>query len=101
MSRGRGGLRSRPDNKPLRAAAGSPLAGRAQRGWAAVGSPLPRRAQRGQPGERLGQDLLLLAEREPYLELPGVGVVVEHDARDRDDAGRIRQLAAELQAAEV
>src|SRR5215467_3311183 len=86
MSRGRRRLLSRPDNKRL---------GLRHRG------PLARRTQDRDPAERLGQDFFLLAEGEPYLELSGIGVVVEDDARNCDHAGLIWQLATEFEAAHV
>jgi hypothetical protein len=55
--------------------------------------------EQAQPGQRLGEDLFALAEREPHLELPGLRMVIEHRARDGHDARSVRQLPAELQAA--
>ena len=56
------------------------------------------RPQRLQPGQRLVEDLVALAEGEPDQRPAGLDVVVEHLVRDRDHAGPARQLAAELQA---
>src|SRR5215472_6639064 len=86
MSRGRKRLPSRPHNKRR---------GRRDRGR------LARRTQDSEPAERFGQDFFLLAERKPNMELSGVHVVVENDARNRDHAGLIRQLATEFQTADV
>src|SRR5689334_533867 len=84
MSRGRWRLRLRNCNELPRSTL---------RRW------LARRAQPGKPGQRLGQDLLLLAERKPHLGLPGLGVVVKDDTGNRHDAGLVWQFAAELEAA--
>src|SRR5689334_14975521 len=86
MSRGRKRLLSRPDNKRC---------GRRDR------CRLAGRTQDSEPAERLGQDFFLLAERKPHLELPGVDVVVENDARNRDHTRLIRELATEFQTADV
>src|SRR5258707_13790013 len=57
--------------------------------------------QDAEPGQRVGQDLFPLTERKPHLELPGIGVVVEHDTGNRHDTSRVRELAAEFQAAHL
>src|SRR5580693_330243 len=63
--------------------------------------PLPAPGPLLQPGQRVGQDLVALAEREPHLRPPGLAVVVEHRVRDRDHARLARQVAAELHAVGV
>ena len=48
-----------------------------------------------QAGARLVEHLGALAAREPHERRAGGDVVVEHDARDRDDSAPVRQRAAE------
>src|SRR5262249_25316413 len=68
---------------------------------AAFAAGLPAQSPLVDAGERVLQDLGPLAEREPHLRAPGVGIVVEHGVGDRDHAGLVRQIPAELHAVGV
>src|SRR5262249_28883778 len=58
-------------------------------------------AQDAEPAKRLGEDLLLFAERKAHLELPGVRVVVEDNTWNGHHAGLVGQFAAEFHAIQV